>query len=56
MSADDGVALFAYYPPKNSITKMDYLSHNLMHIIIGFSDFLLEFCDVEECKRKPKVV
>ena len=39
----NGVALFAYYVPYGNLKDIICCRHNLMHIVIGFSDFLLEF-------------
>ncbi len=47
----EGIALSAYYAKYNKIDKVYFLNHNFMHVIIGFSDFLLEFFDVEVCQR-----
>lgn len=47
----EGIALSAYYAKYNKIDKVYFLNHNFMRVIIGFSDFLLEFFDVEVCQR-----
>lgn len=52
----EGVALQTYYCKHNDLNQIEYLNHNFMHIIISFSDFLLEFCNVEKCIREPKII
>ena len=47
-----GVSLSAYYVKSGKINEILYLNHNLMHIVIGFSDFLNEFFGVESSNRK----
>ena len=47
-----GVSLSAYYVKSGKINEILYLNHNLMHIVIGFSDFLIEFFGVESSNRK----
>ena len=54
--AKDGVALFSYWVPYGDLNNIFYLRHNLMHIIIGFSDFLLAFFDVELHNREYKLL
>lgn len=54
--APEGVSLTAYYAKDNKIDSIEYHNHNFMHIIIGFSDFLLEFCGVEVYNRKCKII
>ena len=39
----EGEAYFLFYAEYNNLDKIKYLWHNLMHIVIGFSDFLLDF-------------
>ncbi len=51
----EGVSLTAYYAKYNKIDRIEYHNHNFIHIIIGFSDFLLEFCDVETYDRLCKI-
>lgn len=51
----EGVALQSYYCKHNNLKDIEYLNHNFMHIVISFSDFLLEFCNVENCLREPKI-
>ena len=51
----DGVALFAYYVPYGNLKDIIYCRHNLMHIVIGFSDFLLEFFAGITCDKKPNL-
>lgn len=50
------VTLSAYYAKNNKIDEIYYLNHNLMHIVIGFSDFLVEFCDIEEIPRMQNIL
>lgn len=53
--AKEGVSLNAYYARYNKINKFEYHNHNFIHIIVGFSDFLLEFCGVETYDRTCKI-
>ncbi len=50
------VTLSAYYAKNNKIDEIYYLNHNLMHIVIGFSDFLVEFCEIEEITRVQNIL
>lgn len=52
----EGEALFAYYAKNNRLDDVRYLCHNLIHIVIGFSDFLVEFCDVEVINRQHRIL
>ena len=47
-----GVSLSAYYAKYNRFDTIYYLNHNLMHVVIGFSDFLTEFFDIEVSARQ----
>ena len=47
-----GIALFAYYIPYGKLKDIIYCRHNLMHIVIGFSDFLLEIFAGIACNRE----
>lgn len=49
------VSLTAYYAKRNKFDKIDYHNHNLMHIIISFSDFLLEYCNIETSNKKIEI-
>mgnify|MGYP001155862995 CR=1 FL=1 len=51
-----GVSLSAYYAKNGKVNEILYLNHNLMHIVIGFSDFLNEFFDIESTKRKQELL
>lgn len=39
----EGEAYFLLYAKNNNLNDVYYLWHNMMHIVIGFSDFLLDF-------------
>ena len=52
----DCVALQTYYSKKGNFENIKYLNHNLMHIIIAISDFLLEFfCNIKN-NRNYKII
>ena len=53
--ATEGVSLTAYYAKYNKIDSIEYHNHNFMHVIVAFSDFLLEFCGVETYNRQCKI-
>ena len=54
--AVEGEAFYAYYAKNNNLNDIKYLCHNAQHIIIGYSDFLLEFFNVEKTDREHKIV
>lgn len=54
--AKEGVMLSAYYAKYGNINSIYYLRHNLMHIIVGFSDFLLAFTRIEMYNRQCTIV
>ena len=51
-----GIALSAYYAKNGKINEILYLNHNLMHIVVGFSDFLIEFFGIESSNRKHELL
>lgn len=51
-----GVSLSAYYAKYNKLDNIYYLNHNLMQVVIGFSDFLLEFFGVENSTREHSLL
>lgn len=53
--ATEGVSLTAYYAKHNKFDKLEYHNHNCMHIVVSFSDFLLEFCNIETSNKKINI-
>ena len=47
----DCVSVKAYYAKYNDVSCIEFHNHNLMHLIIGFSDFMLEFFGVDSYQR-----
>lgn len=47
----EGEAFFVDYVKNGNLENIYYLCHKMIHIIIAFSDFLLEFCGIEKSNR-----
>jgi len=54
--AVEGVAFFSFYSPYGNLNNVFYLRHNLLHIVVGISDFLLDFFNVESVDRKHELI
>lgn len=54
--AQEGVSFVAYYAKNNKLENIKYLNHNLIHIVIGFNDFLTEFCNINITKKKHSLL